>query len=249
MNEPPPPGRLRPRYVRRVTDEHVGQRVSVRHLVDDADRGPRPADVVGRLAALDDDVMLVIDRHGDLVTLDPARVVASRVIPPHPRRPPEPPVGTRTAPLVRDAARTLLVDDADRVLLVAHTPGEGRRVWTAPGGGVQTGEDHREAARREVSEEIGIEVEPGPWVWHRRVVFPFRRVWLDQRERWFWCRVTDPPDAAETPLVDAGIVEARWWSPDDLAEASDELAPARLADHLGVLLADGLPDDPVDVGE
>lgn len=37
---------------------------------------------------------------------------------------------------------------------------EGR--WTLPGGGLEHGEDPREALRREVYEETGLHVEPGP---------------------------------------------------------------------------------------
>jgi hypothetical protein len=42
---------LHPRYVRRVTPEHAGERVSVRHLVTDPERGPVATDVVVRLLA------------------------------------------------------------------------------------------------------------------------------------------------------------------------------------------------------
>jgi 8-oxo-dGTP diphosphatase len=37
---------------------------------------------------------------------------------------------------------------------------EGR--WTLPGGGIDHGEDPRDAVRREVHEETGLHVEPGP---------------------------------------------------------------------------------------
>lgn len=238
---------LRARYARRVTPEHVGQRVSVRHLLDDPERGPIPSDVVGRLVGADEEALLIVDRQGQLSVLDTARVLSSRIVPPHPRLPAEPAVGTREQPLERRAARVLLLDRDDRVLLVAHAPDPTRRVWTAPGGGLRQDEDHHEAARRELEEEIGIAEEPGPWVWSRRVTFPFRGCWIDQDERWFLTRTTQA-EAEAAPLDDPGAVTARWWTLEELRATDAELAPAALADHLAVLLADGPPAAPIDVG-
>jgi 8-oxo-dGTP diphosphatase len=49
----------------------------------------------------------------------------------------------------------------DKVLLVLrrHEPSQGR--WSIPGGVVELGETIREAARREVMEECGLEIETG----------------------------------------------------------------------------------------
>lgn len=240
---------LRARYARRVTPEHLGQRVSIRHRVEDPARGSVPSDVVGRLVGADTDAMLVVDRAGQLTVIDTHEILSSRVVPPHPKLEPEPDVGTRAAPLFRRAARVLVLDPADRVLLVAHSPDATRQVWTAPGGGLRVDEDHEDAALRELAEEIGIEAEaPGPWVWSRRVTFPFRGCWLDQEERWFLVRLEATTGVEDAPLTDPGAVSARWWTLPELRATSAELAPATLAEHLERLLADGPPAEPVDVG-
>lgn len=82
---------IRPRYRQEVAPEHVGSRVSIRRWVTDPDRGPVPSDVVGRLITWsDDDHLEVRKRDGTLVSLDAADILASRVVPEHPRLPPEP---------------------------------------------------------------------------------------------------------------------------------------------------------------
>lgn len=52
--------------------------------------------------------------------------------------------------------RVLVIDHAERVLLIRHSYGE--RHWTLPGGGLGRGEDVLEAAAREVREECGCRI-------------------------------------------------------------------------------------------
>ena len=57
-------------------------------------------------------------------------------------------------------AACAVFDPDGRVLLVRHT--YGARNWELPGGGSQPGEDPRATARRELLEETGLDIEPGP---------------------------------------------------------------------------------------
>ncbi|MFM5930855.1 MAG: NUDIX domain-containing protein [Novosphingobium sp.] len=54
--------------------------------------------------------------------------------------------------------RVLVLDHADRVLLIRHSYGSGR--WMMPGGGLKRGEDVRLAAAREVAEEVALRPDP-----------------------------------------------------------------------------------------
>jgi len=82
-------------------------------------------------------------------------------------RPAQPPPLDRAAyiagrPRIRAKARTVFTDAVGRVLLVRPRPGKEVTHWLLPGGSVEADRElPRQAARREVREELGWEREPG----------------------------------------------------------------------------------------
>ena len=155
-------------------------------------------------------------------------------------------------PILRVAARVLVIDDRERTLLFRYDGPEGQRFWATPGGALDAGETHEQAARRELREEAGAgDVELGPWIWTREHVFPWGGKTWRQQERFFLARVSgfDVEPALPPALLRAeGIVEHRWWTLTELRQADDDLAPRRLAELVERVLREGPPPAPLDVG-
>jgi 8-oxo-dGTP pyrophosphatase MutT (NUDIX family) len=153
---------------------------------------------------------------------------------------------------VRHAVRVLMIDEAERVLLARAVHAEtGGAFWFPPGGGLEPGEDVVAAAAREVAEETGlVPLALGPELWRRRHVFTWRGVEYDQRERWFLARVASfaPSGTGMTDAEREDLREWRWWSVAELEATRDELVPRDLAARVAALLADGPPDEVVDIG-
>ena len=159
------------------------------------------------------------------------------------------------APLnLRQAARAIIFDDHERVLLVKFVFPTNTR-WALPGGGIDPGEDAREALLRELREELGLHLdvhEIGPHVWDRTHVIPLSSGHDGQQDRIFVVRTAhfDPvPEIGWERMRAEHVHEVRWWTLDEIAGATEVcFAPARLADHLGDLIDAGAPDLPIDVG-
>jgi 8-oxo-dGTP pyrophosphatase MutT (NUDIX family) len=95
-----------------------------------------------------------------------------------------------------------IVRDGDRVLYVRHTYGD-RGAWELPGGSLRRREEPAAAARREMSEELGIDLAGLRQVARIEVAGYHKRADLHA----FAARV--PPGVA-LRLARAEIAEARW---------------------------------------
>ncbi|MDP4024302.1 NUDIX domain-containing protein [Methylobacterium sp. NEAU 140] len=156
---------------------------------------------------------------------------------------------------VRHIARAIVLDPADRILLIAYSSVHARgpdgaplRFWFLPGGGLEPGEDHVTACRRELGEEIGREdAEIGPQVAACDGPFHLFRQSRDARERYFLVRL--PDDRVDTSRLaeteDNPVFGTRWWSIPELRAAAERVEPAGLTDLAARLIAGTIPAEPV----
>ncbi|MEX2211952.1 MAG: NUDIX domain-containing protein [Gaiellaceae bacterium] len=154
--------------------------------------------------------------------------------------------GRATGRPLRPAVRAVVLDPADRTVLMRYTDD----VWAVPGGGVDPGESDEAVLRRELAEELGLDrYELGPCVWWREHWFPeMGEPWGGQSERIYLVRTHAFEPAPRLDLTEENVVEVRWWTLAELLATDAQFAPRRLPELVAELLADGPPPAPLDVG-
>lgn len=140
--------------------------------------------------------------------------------------------------LSRNAARVLLLDEHDRVLLIQGSDPAAPELgswWITPGGGLEADETAEVAAVREVWEETGLELQEvaGP-LWERTSTFPFDGVLVTQHEQYFTARVPhfEPAAAALTDLEQRATIGMRWWTAHEVLHTEERVYPENLPDLL-----------------
>ncbi|WP_063728305.1 NUDIX hydrolase [Streptomyces sp. RTd22] len=157
--------------------------------------------------------------------------------------------GADETPL-RKVARVVLLDPADRILLLhGFEPDDPSLTWWfTPGGGLEGDESREQAALRELAEETGItDVRLGPLLWRRTCSFPFYGRRWDQDEWYYLARTEQTTTRPEglTELERRSVTGLRWWPVEELAGATEPVYPTRLVELLRTLLDEGPPSTPV----
>jgi 8-oxo-dGTP pyrophosphatase MutT (NUDIX family) len=151
---------------------------------------------------------------------------------------------------IRVGARVLLLDPHDRVLLIhARDPDDPEHHWwELPGGGLDPDETPAQAATRELAEEVGIHLDHiGPCLWIRETRFRYRNQDHHRREHVFLARpTTTRPTTRPAPTDNEklGLIERRWWTPDELDRCADKLLPPTLPTLLRNTLTGHIPTEP-----
>jgi 8-oxo-dGTP diphosphatase len=135
-------------------------------------------------------------------------------------------------PEFRRAARLVVVDSRNHVLLLQYARISGQKFWATPGGGLEDGETFEEAAAREALEELGVRNPHLHALCDQTADFVFVDRQVNQTERFFLLRLEslELDDEVREVHRRESILEIRWWSLADLSDSSELIFPEGLAE-------------------
>lgn len=119
----------------------------------------------------------------------------------------------------RPTASLLVVDDADRLLLLRRARPPRRGLWETPGGFCDGWEEPARTALREGREELGVDVELGPFIGMYIGDYEFQGELFPVLDCFFVARL---PRDVSIVLDPAESSEARWFSLESLPELAFE---------------------------
>ena len=136
----------------------------------------------------------------------------------------------------RPSSRLLVVNGPRQVLLFRfehkNGPLAGQAYWATPGGALEQGESYEDAARRELYEEVGLEVEhPGAQIAQRTAVFALPSgETVEADERYFVVEVDQHvvSDVNWTPFEREVMVVHHWWGKAELESTTEQVWPENL---------------------
>ncbi len=129
----------------------------------------------------------------------------------------------------RPSSRLLVLDRDGRVLLFRfehrNGPLAGQAFWATPGGGLEGAESYESAARRELLEEVGLEVsDPGARVARRITTFrlPTGET-VEADERYFLINAGEHTVSTDgwSSLEREVMAEHRWWTRSELISTGE----------------------------
>jgi 8-oxo-dGTP pyrophosphatase MutT (NUDIX family) len=134
----------------------------------------------------------------------------------------------------RLTSRILLFDERGSILLFLTTAPDTSLFarWVTPGGGVDPGENHEDAAIRELFEETGLAItNPGRPVWQYDFEVEWNNADHDTGHAEYYVVHTsqfEPSSAGWTDDEKVDTLDSRWWTLDELRATTEPFEPAQL---------------------
>ena len=135
------------------------------------------------------------------------------------------------------AVAALIVDREGRILITTREAEPGKGMWDLPGGFIDGGESAEEGLRREVNEELGLDIVSAEYLCSAPNLYEYKGICYSTIDLAYVCRIED---ASQARALD-GLGSILWERPEEIDPAKLSFASTRniLACYVNRLDSDG----------
>ncbi|RBP61043.1 NUDIX domain-containing protein [Alkalibaculum bacchi] len=156
---------------------------------------------------------------------------------------------------VRERASALLISSNNRIFLFKFKFSSmfenGKTLWITPGGGVKEGETYEATLRRELYEELGLEILiESKYVYARKKVFTDKKgIEFLSDERYFIVKVNNEIVIYEnmTNNEKENTKAGKWWSLEEIQSSNEKFFVDGLDKILENILSNNIPSSPQEI--
>ena len=152
---------------------------------------------------------------------------------------------------IRKSARAIVINSKNQMFLFQYMFDyleDSKAIWITPGGSLEEGESFADALKREVYEELGVQLtKECPEVYYRNPIYTLKNGEKVQSVEKFFLVVLEEKSfsfdhwtESEKKRMRAG----KWWSVDEIEKSEDEFFSKDIARMLKELASRKLPEEP-----
>ena len=152
---------------------------------------------------------------------------------------------------IRKSARAIVINSKNQMFLFQYMFDyleDSKAIWITPGGSLEEGESFVDALKREVYEELGVQLtKECPEVYYRNPIYTLKNGEKVQSVEKFFLVVLEEKSfsfehwtESEKKRMRAG----KWWSVDEIEKSEDEFFSKDIVRMLKELASRKLPEEP-----
>ena len=156
--------------------------------------------------------------------------------------------------LTRKSSRAIVLDKQNQIFLFRYTFdffADKESIWITPGGALEEGESFEDALKRELFEEMGMELkEQAPFVFYRTPMYELKNgetVRSEERFYLIYCEDEsfsyDGWSESETKRMTAG----KWWSVEEIKQSEETFFSEDVVEILERFSKGDVPGNPEEI--
>lgn len=156
--------------------------------------------------------------------------------------------------VTRKSSRAIIINRNHEIFLFKYNfdyLSYGKAIWITPGGGLEDGESFDEALKRELYEELGIQLNQyHKQIYYRNPIYTLENGETVQCEERFYLIYLDGIEFTYTNWTDTEqkrMLLGKWWSLNEIKESKDEFFSSDIIHIINDLSKGKIPNEPIEI--